>query len=248
MSEFKDHKYVVVIPARMASTRLPRKPLIIINGKSMIQRTCEQVAKSIAKSKIIVATDNTEIFDHVTKLGFIAMMTSEYCLTGTDRVAEVAKKTNYDYYINVQGDEPLINPEDINTIIKKIEDYPNEILNGYTAIESSADYHSTSIPKVVFGPNKSLFYMSRAAIPGNKAASLLKAWRQICIYSFPKKALLEFASLGKKTPLEEIEDIEILRFIEMGYQVRMISLSNVSIAVDNPDDVEKVKIKLDEKR
>lgn len=238
--------YVVVIPARMASTRLPNKPLVSIYGKTMIQMTCEQVAKAVSIEKIIVATDHQEIFDHITKLGFNAMMTSETCMTGTDRVAEVAEKTNYDYYVNVQGDEPIINPDDIKKIISQISHYPNKVLNGYTSIDDYEDYISSSIPKVVFNSNGHLLYMSRSPIPGNKEGKLVQSWRQICIYSFPREVLKEFAKTKEKPTLEKIEDIEILRFIEMGFQVQMLPLSNTSIAVDTPKDLEKVKKRMNE--
>lgn len=246
MMEKRTPSFLVVIPARLASTRLPRKPLVSILGKTLIQRTCEQVEKSVSRENFLVATDSTEIFDHIDGLGYRAMMTSDKCLTGTDRVAEIAAATEYDYYINVQGDEPLINPEDIKKVISKIAEHPGEVINGYAAILEEEEYRSRSIPKVVFRPDGRLLYMSRAPIPGSKADDFQKAWRQICIYSFPKKSLYEFAAAGKKTILEDVEDIEILRFLEMGYEVRMIPLSDISIAVDNPEDVDKVIKRLNE--
>lgn len=238
--------FVVVIPARMASTRLPNKPLVDIDGKSMILRTCEQTSLAVSKDSIIVATDDVRIKDHLTVFGYNVMMTSENCLTGTDRVAEVAAKTNFDYYINVQGDEPIINPDDIKKVINHLTKYPGEIINGYALIESEEDFRSLSIPKVVFRPDGRLLYMSRSPIPGNKKAEFEKSWRQICIYAFPKEALVEFAKQSVKTDLEALEDIEILRFIETGYDVRMIELSDQSIAVDNPEDIAKVINRLNE--
>lgn len=217
-----------------------------ILGKTLIQRTCEQVEKAVSRENFLVATDSTEIFDHIDGLGYRAMMTSDKCLTGTDRVAEIAAATEYDYYINVQGDEPLINPEDIKKVISKIAEHPGEVINGYAAILEEEEYRSRSIPKVLFRPDGRLLYMSRAPIPGSKADDFQKAWRQICIYSFPKKSLYEFSAAGKKTILEDVEDIEILRFLEMGYEVRMIPLSDISIAVDNPEDVDKVIKRLNE--
>lgn len=238
--------FLVVIPARLASTRLPRKPLVSILGKTMIQRTCEQVEKAVSRENFLVATDTLEIFDHIEGLGYRALMTSDKCLTGTDRVAEIARATDYDYYINVQGDEPLINPEDIKKVISKIVDYPGEVINGYTEILEEYEYRSRSIPKVVFRPDGRLLYMSRAPIPGSKVEDFQKAWRQVCIYSYPKKVLHKFEAAKKKTILEGLEDIEIIRFLEMGYEVRMIPLSGISIAVDKPEDIEKVINRLNE--
>lgn len=233
--------YIIVIPARMQSTRLPRKPLIDLEGKSLIQRTYEQCIKAVSAKKVFVATDSEEIKQHCEQLGMQVVMTSENCLTGTDRVAEVARAIDAEYYINVQGDEPLFNPDDITKTIALLEKHPGEIINGYAPISSEQDYQSASVPKVVFRPDGRLLYMSRSAIPGNKAGAFAWAHRQICVYAFPKKALEAFASVTDKTPLENQEDIEILRFLELGYEVRMVELSADSIAVDHPEDAERVR-------
>jgi 3-deoxy-manno-octulosonate cytidylyltransferase (CMP-KDO synthetase) len=136
-----------------------------------------------------------------------------------------------------------MNPQDILDTIKAAEKYNGEIINGYAPIHEE-DYQSLTVPKVVIRPDGRLLYMSRSPIPGNKNGSFQKAWRQVCVYAFPKIALKAFIKEDKKTPLEAEEDIEILRFLELGYEVRMIPLSAESIAVDVPEDVEKVKLKL----
>jgi len=238
-------KSIIVIPARMQSSRLPGKPLIDIAGKTLIQRTYERCIMAVPKEQIYVATDNVEIFKHCKQRNMQVVMTSENCLTGTDRVAEVAEQIEADYYINVQGDEPLMNPQDILDTIKAAEKYTGEIINGYAPIKEE-DYKSLTVPKVVIRPDGRLLYMSRSPIPGNKNGSFQKAWRQVCVYAFPKIALQTFIKEGEKTPLEAQEDIEILRFLELGYEVRMIPLSVDSIAVDVPEDVERVKQKLKE--
>jgi 3-deoxy-manno-octulosonate cytidylyltransferase (CMP-KDO synthetase) len=242
----KKNNYLVVIPSRMESTRLPRKPLIDIAGKSLIQRTCEQVAKAIPIENFLVATNHNDILNHVRNLGYNAELTSNDCLTGTDRVAEIASRFSYDHYINVQGDEPLINPNDILKIISFTKKFPDDVLNGYAIIDNTEDYFSNTIPKVVFRPDKRLLYMSRANIPGNKEAVFEKSWKQVCIYAFPKQLLEEFKNNKTKTALEKIEDIEILRFLELGFEVRMIELDSNSIAVDVPEDINKVLKKLNE--
>lgn len=236
--------FLIVIPARLQSTRLPEKPLIDLEGKSMIQRTYEQCLKAVPAEKVVVATDSQKIADHCKAHDMNVVMTSDQCLTGTDRVAEVARKMDADYYINVQGDEPLFNPDDILKTLEMAENFPGEIINGYAPIDREEDYRSLSVPKVVLRPDGRLLYMSRSAIPGNKSAKFNKAWRQICVYAFPKKALAKFASTTVKTPLEEQEDIEILRFLELGYEVRMVELSSDSIAVDLPEDAERVRAEL----
>ncbi len=241
--------YLIVIPARLASTRLPNKPLIDIEGKSMIQRTYEQCLKAVHHpDDIVVATDHSEIFKHIKHLGYNAIMTSDLCLTGTDRVAEVSELIDAKHYINVQGDEPLINPRDIKKVIASIKQSGDKILNGYTSIDSIEEYKSLTIPKVVFREDKRLLYMSRASIPGNKKGDFINAFRQICIYSFPKSTLKKFKDHVGKTFFEELEDIEILRFLEMGMEVYMVEMSSSSIAVDTQDDLERVRTKILEEK
>ena len=233
--------FIVVIPARMQSSRFPGKPLIDLHGKSMIQRTFEQCNKAVERELIYVATDSEQIYSHCKENNIQVLMTSDQHLTGTDRVAEIAKKIKAKHYINVQGDEPLFNPNDLKEIINTLKMYPNDVINGYSAIDNDAQYKSVTIPKLVFRPDGRLLYMSRSSIPGNKSSKFNKSWRQICIYVFPEEALNTFAQCKVKTPLEAEEDIEILRFLELGYEVRMVSLSNDSVAVDTPEDAERVR-------
>ena len=237
-------KYIVVIPARFKSTRFPGKPLIDLAGKTMIQRVYEQCTKVIPSELIYVATEDKRIQDHCHDLGIQCLLTSEDCLTGTDRVAEVAASIDADYYVNLQGDEPLFDPGDIASIIEAIEKKSGPIYNGYCSILSEQEHKSTSVPKVVFRNDGRLLYMSRAAIPGNKANSFHFAYRQVCIYAFPKSALKAFANQKEKTRFEKEEDIEILRFLEMGYEVEMIEMSSKSIPIDKPEDVDSVLLKL----
>lgn len=230
----------------MQSSRLPGKPLIVINGQSMIKRTYNQCAKAFPENRIYIATDNVEIENHCKSENMQVIMTSQNCLTGTDRVAEVAEKIEADYYINVQGDEPLINPKDIIETESAIKKYKGEIINGYANFNDEYLYNSLSIPKLVFRPDGRLLYTSRSPIPGNKLGDFKTSWRQICIYAYPKSALKSFVAHGKKTPLEAMEDLEILRFLELGYEVRMIPLSPDSISVDIPEDVDRVRLKLNQ--
>ena len=241
-------KYIVVVPARYKSKRLPGKPLANIGGLPMIVRTYNQCAKVISKEKIVVATDNVKIKNVCDEYKIKSIITSNKCLTGTDRVAEVAKKIKCNFYINVQGDEPFFNPNDLKMLIKQAEKKPNEVINGYTGINDRKLFFSSSIPKVVFDKKGYLLYMSRGPIPSNKALEFKKAWRQVCAYSFPRRALFDFANTKNKTPIESLEDIEILRFLEKGYKVKMIKLSNKSLAVDNNEDLEKAKIYLKYKK
>lgn len=233
-------KYIIVIPARLKSSRFPAKPLADILGKSLIQRTYEQCVKATDKENIYVATDSIEIEQHCQEHGMNVVMTSEHCLTGTDRVAEVAEQIEADVYLNVQGDEPLIDPKDIQKVISLTEENPDCIINGYAAIGDEDTWRSLSVPKVVVSEDHELLYMSRTPIPGNKSNTFIKGWRQVCVYAFPKSALKLFSARQHKSELEEIEDLEILRFLEMGLKVKMVELSANSIAVDHPEDVIKV--------
>lgn len=232
---------MLIIPARYESKRLPGKPLLDIKGKPMIVRTFNQCSKVVPRSKILVATDDERIIEICKKNNIIAMMTSNKCLTGTDRIAEVAKKIKKNFYINVQGDEPICNPQDIKKIIKYAKKFPNSVINGYTKIKERKQFYSSNIPKVVFNNKENLLYMSRSPIPSNKKKEFVKAWRQVCIYSFPYKSLKIYTSVKKKTSLESIEDLESNRFLELGYQVKMLKMSNISVAVDTKEDLVKVR-------
>lgn len=233
--------YLIIIPARYKSKRLPGKPLIKILGVPMLIRTYNQCRKVADKKKIIVATDDKRICHLCKKYKIKYILTSKKCLTGTDRIAEVSKKIKKNIYINVQGDEPICNPQDIKKIVNFAKKNPNLIINGYTEIKDKEMFNSPNVPKVVFDKNEKLLYMSRAPIPSNKKKNFIKAWRQVCIYSFPYKSLKIYTSVKKKTTLESIEDLESNRFLELGYQVRMLKMSNKSVAVDTKEDLVKVK-------
>ena len=234
-------KYIVVIPARYKSKRLPGKPLLDIKGIPMIIRTFNQCLKVVPRTKILVATDDKRIQKICEDKDIKTLMTSKKCLTGTDRIAEVAKKIKKDFYINVQGDEPICNPRDIKKIIKYAKKFPNEIINGFTEIKEKKLFFSPNIPKLVFKNDGNLLYMSRSPIPSNKKQQFIKAWRQVCIYSFSYNSLKAYTSVKKKTPLESIEDLESNRFLELGYQVKMLKMSNKSVAVDTKEDLVKVR-------
>lgn len=236
-------KNLIVIPARMKSTRLPGKPLKKINGKELILRVlnaCEPLSSK--NTKIIVATDDKKIFKRVNFLNFNSIMTSKICRTGTDRVAEVAKKIKADIYINVQGDEPLVNYKDIQKIINAKKKYPEHVICGYSNLLSDEDVNNINIPKVVLNKKNELLYISRSSIPNTKKKSIKGSnyLKQVCIYGFNKKDLLLFNRFKNKTTLENLEDIEILRYLEISKKVKMIKVSSKSYAVDTHDDLKKI--------
>jgi len=231
----------IVIPARYASTRLPGKPLVDINGKTMIKRTWERCCQAMDNSQIFIATDSEDIVDHVQDFGGNVIKTSEFCVTGTDRVSEANQTLNFDLVINVQGDEPVINPLDIIAVINRGLERPDQVVNGYAKITTEQEFLSQNIPKVVFSLDEELMYASRSPIPGSKGGGFHLAHKQICIYGFPKKHLLHFGVGKQKTLFENIEDIEILRFLELGVKVSMIELSGQSFAVDTLEDLAHVR-------
>lgn len=233
--------FAVVIPARYSSSRYPGKPLVEIAGKSLIRRVWERCVESVDIERVYIATDDERISIHCKKFMDNVVMTSKQCITGTDRVAEVAEKLDVGCIINVQGDEPLINSKDINKVIDKYESDSSAVVNAMCIIDDEKEFYSRTVPKVVCSMDGGLLYMSRSTIPGNKFGKFIIGWKQVCIYAFPIGALLEFKEYGKKTPLEEQEDIEILRFLELGYRVKMVAVEKGPVAVDTPEDRVRVE-------
>mgnify|MGYP001478142717 CR=1 FL=1 len=241
-------KIAVIIPARYQSSRLPGKPLIKIHGTPMVIKTYKQCCKAINSKFIFVATDNNKIKKECEAANINVIMTPKTCLTGTDRVFEASKKIKAKTYINVQGDEPLLNPLDLSLLIKEAKKNPNEIISGYCEIKNEKDYRNLNVPKIIKSKKDYLLYASRAPIPTNKSNKFVKAWRQVCIYAFPRKTLKIFSSLKKKTQIEYIEDIEYLRFLELGYKIKTLKMSDKSIAVDTVRDLKKVRQVLKSKK
>lgn len=241
-------KTIVVIPARYKSSRFPGKPLIKLLGKPMIQWVAELSARAVGSQNVYIATDDAQIEAVVNDMGYQVVMTSENCLTGTDRLAEVAKKVKADIYINVQGDEPLVNPEDIQKVIDAKLETPNEVINGYAVISENEDPNNVNIPKVIFTEDKRLVYISRQSLPGFKddKNSPAEYYKQVCIYAFSQEELLEYGRFGRKSTLEHSEDIEIIRFLEWGQNIRLVRTRPGSLAVDVPEDVSKVELALKE--
>lgn len=237
-----DKTFCVIIPARYKSSRFNGKPLADIKGIPMIVRTYNQCAKVCDNDLIWVATDDERIKRTCEKNDIQVLMTSKDCLTGTDRLAECSELLDFDIYINVQGDEPVFNPDDLMKIIESSQIFPDFILNGFCKINSQEDYESLSTPKVVMREDNRLLYMTRAKVPSSKEGKFNFGWRQVCIYSFPKKALLKFAKHSQKTVLEKQEDIEILRFLEIGEEIKMIEMSSDSVPVDHPEDILRVEV------
>ena len=231
--------FLLVIPARYSSKRLPGKPLKKINGKEMISHVWEKCIRAVGEKNVLIATDSKKIYNFCNLNSYNTLMTSDKCLTGTDRLYEVSKKIKKNFYINVQGDEPLISVNDIKKFVEYSKKNQNNVINAYTNVENVKDYLSPNVIKMIFDKSNNLIYASRSNIPGNKKNKLIKAYKQVCIYSFPYNHLKLFGKIKTKTRIEQIEDIEILRFVELGIKVKMFKVSKSSIGVDTIDDLKK---------
>jgi 3-deoxy-manno-octulosonate cytidylyltransferase (CMP-KDO synthetase) len=237
---------VVLIPARFASSRYPGKPLVELLGKPMILWVAELSAKAVGRSNTYIATDSEAIANVVVDAGYQAIITAEEALTGTDRLAEAAEKIAAEIFINVQGDEPLVCPTDIIKIRDAKLKNMDSVVNGFCWLSKEEDVNNINIPKVITNQENKLIYMSRAPIPGFKdtqnAPSRYK--KQVCIYGFTREELAAFKSFNQKSSLEQCEDIEILRFFELGKNILMVETKPGSLAVDCPEDVANVEAAL----
>ncbi len=235
-------KTTIIIPARYGSSRYEGKPLVKILNREMVLRVADICSKVVSKKNLFVATDSKKISDIVLREKYNSIMTSSKCLTGTDRVAEAAKKIFSKIYINVQGDEPTINPRDIKKVINMKIKFPNHVICGYDKVHNFEDPSNINLPKVVVNENNDLIYISRALIPGKKKPNeKIKYLKQVCIYAFNKQELNKFYNKKKKGTIEKLEDIEILRFLELGIKIKMVKLNSNTVAVDEIKDVYKAE-------
>ena len=236
-------KVAAIIPARLASSRFPNKPVAQILGKPMVLWVAELTARAVGSENTYVATDCERIASVVVDGGYQVVMTSSDALTGTDRIAEAAQQIDADLFVNVQGDEPMLDPGSITKIVKAAGEFPDSVINGYAPIVPSEDPMSVNIPKCVIASDSRLLYMSRSAVPSFKDTEKCPEvyYKQVCIYAFTREQLEAYASAESKVPCEASEDIEILRFLDMGFRVQMIELPGDTLAVDVPRDVQRVE-------
>jgi 3-deoxy-manno-octulosonate cytidylyltransferase (CMP-KDO synthetase) len=235
---------VIVIPARYGSTRLPGKPLVSLAGTPMIQRVYERAKLSKLATRVIVATDDDRIIKAVESFGGQARMTRADHRTGTERVAEVAAHTEGQVFVNVQGDEPLLDPEVVDAAINAVLQEPAaSIATVATPIKIPADIMDPNIVKTVLDFDDNALYFSRAPIPwvrdtaGTVQARHLK---HLGLYVFQRDALLEYPALPPGT-LEKIEQLEQLRWLENGWKIRVAEVPHDSVSVDVPADVARVE-------
>ncbi|MEK7829786.1 MAG: 3-deoxy-manno-octulosonate cytidylyltransferase [Acidobacteriota bacterium] len=253
---------VAIIPARYASTRLPGKPLLDIGGKPMVVRVAERARQVASINRIIIATDDQRIFDAVVaakeELSCLeVMLTSPDHQTGTDRLAEVAAKLDAEIIVNVQGDEPLIEPATIEAAIAPLLADSSIVMSTTSEpIESTADLLNPNVVKVVTDPAGFALYFSRSLIPFPRSAvqahgsieaalaarpELLNGYaKHTGMYVYRREFLLNYAKLPP-TPLEQSELLEQLRVLEHGYRIKVVKVAHRSIGVDTPEDLERVR-------
>ncbi|MDH4089816.1 MAG: 3-deoxy-manno-octulosonate cytidylyltransferase [Cyclobacteriaceae bacterium] len=234
-----------IIPSRFASTRFHAKPLVDINGKSMIQRVYEQAKKSESLTDVLVATDHAEIFNHVKAFGGNACMTSESHLSGTDRCFEALtlQGEKFDYAINIQGDEPFIRPDQIDLLATKL-DGKTEIATLVKAIENKEELFNPSEAKVVFNCYWEALYFSRSPIPYIRKAdepewmTQFKYYKHVGMYAY-RTDILERLTKLPVSSLEKAESLEQLRWLENGFTIAIVETLIDSFGIDTPSDLEK---------
>ena len=238
-------KIIGVIPARYQSSRFPGKPLADLCGKPMIWWVYQQCKKVEDFDEVYVATDDDRIFSVCESLEINVLMTSNTHKTGTDRIGEVARKVPADLIVNIQGDEPLLEPETIRAVLTPFYKNSNlKVCNLMTKIKNPIDVVNCTIPKVITNKNGIGIFLTRTAAPYPKGTLEYDYYKQVCVYGFTPDALQFYCEYGLrygKGKVEAIEDIEILRFIENGYQVQFIEVNSDSVAVDTQNDLERVR-------
>ncbi len=233
---------LIVIPARYGSTRFPGKPLVKINGKEMILHVYDRAKKVKNAHRVIIATDNEQIYNVAKKYGAEVEMTDVNIKSGTDRVWEVVKNKNFEIVVNLQGDEPFIKPDIINRAILELENNKDiDISTPITKINDLKEIHDPNIVKVVFNKEKIAIYFSRSPIPYYRDENSEKIFfKHIGLYCFRKSSLGKFVNFPQ-SDLEKIEKLEQLRAIENGLKIKVYEANYYGVAIDTPSDLEKIK-------
>ena len=249
------HGVLVVIPSRFASTRLPAKPLADIHGKPMIQWVYERARRAKGIADVVVATDDERIFKAVEGFGGRALMTSSDCVSGTDRVAEVANQIPADVYVNVQGDEPLMDPRAIEQAAEMVTSGRFVMATIMTPIQDPSDLENRAVVKVLADITGRSIYFSRLPIPygrlrhdeiSSEISGGIICRRHVGLYAYTRETLLKIQALPV-SPLERAESLEQLRAIENGISIGIAEVDFISIGVDTPEELEKVRVWLNKK-
>jgi len=239
-------KVIGIIPVRYKSTRFPGKAMVDIKGKSMVQRVLEQAKKAKGLDKVLVATDETIIFDHIKEIGGNVCMTSSHHPSGTDRCKEAVEiqESEYDFVVNIQGDEPFIDPHQIDQLIDGLTPEV-EIATQAKLIEQSNQIFDPNCVKVIMDPHANALYFSRMAIPHVRNhpqhlwTSHFKYHQHIGIYAYRWDILQQITQLPV-SPLEQAEGLEQLRWLENSYKIKVLVTNFQAHGIDTPEDLEKV--------
>jgi 3-deoxy-manno-octulosonate cytidylyltransferase (CMP-KDO synthetase) len=238
----RDQRILCGIPARYKSTRFPGKPLTPIEGRPMIIHVAETAKKVLDWT--VVATEDERIVKACKDWGVEAVLTSDKHPTGTDRIAELARRLEANYVVNVQGDEPLLPAEQLKTFVTAATSSDLPVTNAMAMLPSGVDPSDVTIPKVVYTPDLELVYISRSVVPNfAKSQQRPPLFRQIGLYGLSSAAAKAFSEHPRGT-LERVEDIEILRFLDLRTRVKMVLLDDYGPAVDNPEHVKLVEDEL----
>jgi 3-deoxy-manno-octulosonate cytidylyltransferase (CMP-KDO synthetase) len=234
---------VAVIPARYASTRFPGKPLADLDGRPMIEHVYRRATASTAVSQVIVATDDLRIATRVSAFGGVVRLTKATHETGTDRLAEVAATLDCDVVVNVQGDEPLIDPRAIDELVAPFAADPSvQMTTLFRRIHDVADLENPNITKIVLDRSGFALYFSRAPIPHvrDPRGGWPPLYRHIGLYGYRRSVLMVLAGL-EQTPLERAESLEQLRALEHGIRIKAVETVHESFEVNTPEDLEQVR-------
>ena len=232
---------VGIIPSRYASTRLPGKPLLPIGGKPMIQHVYERACAARSLDRVLVATDDERILSAVRGFGGEAVLTSPEHRSGTDRVAEAARALDIEVVVNIQGDEPMLDPEPLDALVAAFAGRPDlEIATLAHPIRHAEEAADPAAVKVVRDREGYALYFSRLPIPFDRDGTGAARWRHLGVYAYRKAALLRFAALPP-APLEQSEALEQLRALENGMRILVLPTDKEAIGVDTPEDLERVR-------
>jgi len=226
------------IPARWHSTRFEGKPLALINGVPMIQRVFDRACMSKKLDTIVVLTDDERISQYCSIKGIRCIVVDEECKTGTDRCSKVLELVDGTHFVNIQGDEPLINPDAIDKLIDSHDDNIG-VTNAYVEVKDDYKLHDRNVVKTVLGLNNTAIYYSRYGIPFTQKVEV-PFNQQLGLYMFDREKLKMFPKL-KVGPLESAESVEMLRFLENGYDVKMVKVDDEGLSVDTPEDLTRVE-------
>jgi len=236
---------IAAIPARYASERLPGKPLRPLAGRPMIEHVYSRVLEARGLSRVVVLTDDPRVADAVDAFGGQWQMTPTACASGTDRIAGAARDWDAAAIINVQGDEPLIEPGAVEAVASHLRDCPEDPMVTLAAPAGESEHRDPDVVKVVLDRRGYALYFSRAPIPFPRRRGAVPALVHVGIYGYQRTALLELAAL-EPTPLERCESLEQLRALENGIPIRVLRVAGAEPGVDTPEDLARVAVKLEQ--